>query len=89
MSIRINSGLAALCAVTLAVSADATDWPGFRGPNHTGAVSTRLHGDVGLTVRWKREIGSGYSAVVVAGDRVVTMFTAGDDDVIDADFETK
>ncbi len=41
-------------------------------------------GEFGLSVQWDRELGSGYSKVVVAGDLAVTMFTAGEVDVVAA-----
>jgi len=81
----------ATIALTLAFAtgAAASDWPGFRGPNGTGSVTDELvsGNDVGLSVGWKRELGSGYSAVAVADGRAVTMFSAGEHDVIAA-FDT-
>lgn len=53
----------------------AEDWPWFLGPRHDG---TSAETDVNLTwpeegppILWKQEIGTGYSAPSVLGDRVV------------------
>jgi len=67
--------------------ATATEWPGFRGPDRDGAVpDARLFaGESGtLEVRWKHELGPGYSAIAVRDGRLVTMFGAGEDDVLAA-----
>ena len=37
---------------------------------------------VGLNVRWKKKLGSGYSSVVVAGDNVVTMYCDAEHDYL-------
>ena len=66
-------------------AAAESEWPGWRGPNHDG---TSLEEEVfsgegsGLKVAWKRQLGSGYSAVSVAGGRVVTMFSDGEADIL-------
>lgn len=78
--------LAALAAPLLA----STQWPGFRGPSHDGAVhDVRLFDDgtPALEVAWKQPLGSGYSSVVVADGRVITMLAAGEVDVMAA-FDT-
>ena len=43
-----------------------------------------LSGEFGFSVRWDRELGSGYSKVALADDLAVTMFSSGDVDVIAA-----
>ena len=64
------------------------DWPGFRGPSHDGAVPAEdgalAQDSLSLDLAWKRALGSGYSSIAVEGDRLVTMFTAGDVDVMAA-----
>ncbi len=71
-----------------ALTAAAEDWPGFRGPRFDGAEVGvgRLTGqsEVGLALDWKTPIGPGYSGVAVVGDRVVTAFQAGENDVVAA-----
>lgn len=92
--------LAPLCGLLLAVglvhvsplsaSSSTEDWHQFRGPERTGALmeSGLLDRDaVGLEVAWKRPLGSGYSSIVVSGERGVTMFTDGEHDYATA-FDT-
>ena len=47
---------------TATTLAEPAAWPGLRGPDKDGTVNGRLiDGDTaGLTVGWKRELGSGY-----------------------------
>jgi enterochelin esterase-like enzyme/outer membrane protein assembly factor BamB len=58
----------------------------FRGPSAEGpAVGGELpEGTFGLRVDWTRDLGSGYSNVWVTDDKAVTMFNAGDVDVVAA-----
>jgi len=61
------------------------DWPGFRGPRGDGASpTTGIAGQdqVGLNIAWKKELGSGYSGVAVAGGLAVTGFSDKNDDVL-------
>ncbi len=72
---------------TLVSTAQADDWPAFRGPLGTGVSRDALpegEGPLGVSMRWKIPIGSGYAGVAIAGDRVVTSFTAGERDVVAA-----
>ncbi|MEM8998383.1 MAG: PQQ-binding-like beta-propeller repeat protein, partial [Acidobacteriota bacterium] len=76
-----------LLLLLLATSASAsTIWNGLRGPNFDGAVDGQLlQGDApALEVAWKRDLGSGYSSVVVADGRVIATFASGDADVMAA-----
>ncbi len=81
-------GLACLSASTVGEAGAAGGWPGLRGPSHDGAVrEARLiqgTAPAALTLTWKQDLGSGYSGVAAAGDRVVTMFAAGAQDVASA-----
>ncbi|HSR49182.1 MAG TPA: PQQ-binding-like beta-propeller repeat protein [Acidobacteriota bacterium] len=79
----------------------AQDWPAWRGPASNGSVQSARDGQPGryaagdpsqgrlaLRVAWKREVGSGYSGLVAAQGRLVTMASqAGTDYVVclDAD----
>ncbi|MCB9851718.1 MAG: PQQ-binding-like beta-propeller repeat protein [Phycisphaerales bacterium] len=64
------------------------NWPGYRGADGTGTWEGKTilssSDAIGLEVAWKMKIGSGYSGVAVQDDFVVTMFTAGEDDVVAA-----
>jgi outer membrane protein assembly factor BamB len=66
--------------------ASAQDWPEFRGDGGMGLVSTdgllTRNRKVGLKIRWKKKLGSGYSSVVISGDRVVTMFADETNDLV-------
>lgn len=81
----------ALLLVSLpAAAAPTDDWPGFRGEARNGAaaatgVFTPERG--ALATGWKRPLGSGYAGVAVAGGRLVTLFAAGEEDVVAA-FDT-
>lgn len=72
-----------------AVPAIADDWPGWRGPNYSGAVSANLESaeKVALEVVWKVDLGPAYSSVSVADGRAVTMFSEGEQDHVAA-FDT-
>ncbi len=92
-AVSLAAALAIPLAVAAAPPAAATEgWPGLRGPNLDGAVrDVKLLDEErpGLSVAWKRALGSGYSAVIVADGRALTMFADGADDVLAAfDVET-
>lgn len=79
--------LAAVGAVALGIqhagSSAGHDWPQFRGPNRDGvSAETGLivqWPDAGPKEVWRVEIGEGYSAISVVGDRLYTMFAAEQD----------
>lgn len=78
---------AVLVAVISSSALAATGWTGFRGPNQDGAMrnaSLFERDDASLAIGWKRDLGSGYSALAVGDGRVVAMFTSGKDDVVAA-----
>ena len=64
----------------------ASTWPGLRGPNHDGSIDAQLFGgeSASLEIGWKVDLGSGYSAVVVADGKVLTQFADGDADYLGA-----
>ena len=78
--------LLVLLTVLFSGESKSQDWPEFRGADGTGLVSTNgvlgRSRKVGLKTRWKKKLGSGYSSVTVAGDRVVTMYADEHDDLI-------
>lgn len=61
------------------------EWPNFRGPAHGGpAGAGALPAPQGLELAWKKELGSGYSGISVAGGKVVTLYASGADDLLAA-----
>lgn len=79
-------GLVFLMAFGLSWSVEAADWPQWLGPNRNGASpETGLLSDWpanGPKVVWKVEGGDGYSTVVVAGGRAITMVQRGDEEQV-------
>jgi outer membrane protein assembly factor BamB len=70
--------LPALALILLAPAAPSADWPQFRGPNRddvskeTGLLKSWPTD--GPSLAWQaKELGSGYSSLSVAGDRVYTL----------------
>jgi len=79
-----------LVSLFAAVCASAGDWPQWRGPDRTGAAevaSLEKNKTFGFEVVWKRELGSGYAQITVAGTTGVTMFSDGTSDILTA-FDT-
>src|SRR5688572_28820212 len=63
------------------------DWPGWRGPHHDG-ISRETNWTArwpaeGPPQLWRAEVGTGFSSVAVAGDR---LFTLGNSNEIDTVF---
>ncbi|HXV75284.1 MAG TPA: PQQ-binding-like beta-propeller repeat protein [Candidatus Polarisedimenticolaceae bacterium] len=62
------------------VAAEGIDWPQFRGADRDGVSSEtgllQTWPDGGPNELWRVELGEGYSAVSIAGDRVYTMYAA-------------
>ena len=76
-----------LYSASLAPSAADVAWPTFRGADGTGRAVEVLapgEGALALKLRWKRDLGSGYSGVSVAEGLLVTVFESGDRDVVGA-----
>jgi outer membrane protein assembly factor BamB len=63
-----------------------TDWPQWRGAQRDGAASFTPPAawPERLTERWKVEVGLGYAAPIVAGDRVFAFSRQGDNEVMRA-----
>ena len=80
-------GIGCLAAWVLGATVSATegDWPRWSGPDRNltslgnGVFESR---DFGLEHLWRRALGSGYSSVVIAGDRVLTGFSDGASDFL-------
>lgn len=83
---RIQVSLAGLALLALVgTPVVATDWASFRGPNQDNSIAGDgvLGADVfGLRVEWAQPLGPGYSGIAVVGDRVVTLFSDGEFDVL-------
>lgn len=77
-----------LALLTLLISqTEAQDWPALRGMDGTGNLETengvlKNGNSFQFKTRWKKKLGSGYSSVVVADGKVITMYTDGTDDRI-------
>jgi len=76
----------ALALTPLVLAEKAGQWTQFRGPSAEGPSTggDLPRGDFGLKVAWNRALGSGYSNVWIADGKAVTMFTAGEVDVVAA-----
>jgi hypothetical protein len=70
-------------ALPAAAAAESNDWPSWNGPNHdlTSLGNGAFDGEsFGLERLWSKSLGSGYSALSVVGDRLVTGFSDGTSD---------
>jgi len=85
---RIDIRLLAVLAMLAVVGAPtivAKDWANFRGPNQNNSIAGdgALGADgFGLQVEWAHPLGPGYSGIAVVGDRVITLFSDGESDVL-------
>ena len=72
----------------MGLSTDETrrGWPGWGGPTQDFQLPTKGLADIwtsmGPTTVWRRDLGAGYSAVVVAGGKLFTLYREGDQDVV-------
>jgi outer membrane protein assembly factor BamB len=81
----VVSGLSAV----VGAQRPTTDWPQWRGPNRDGALQSFTAPATwpeGLTMKWKAEVGLGYSTPIVIGNRVF-MFSRRDQDEVLAAFD--
>lgn len=64
----------------------STDWPQWRGLNRDGAAtfSAPSAWPDTLNLKWKVDVGIGYSAPIIAGDRVYAFSRQGEDEVMRA-----
>ncbi len=70
-------GLAGWIVAGHAQGAEVYDWPQFRGANRDGISRETQWNPLalqgGVKILWKAEVGEGYSAVSIKGDRLFTM----------------
>ena len=71
--------LAAPLLLAAASGAGADDWPNWRGPQHNGISAEK--GPWNL-LKWKADVGTGFSSMAVAKGRVVTLGNANDTDTV-------
>lgn len=68
------------------IPSQASDWPALRGTEGTGhaELSAELQKSktLKLVTNWKKPIGSGYSSVVAADDRVFVLYSDGAEDLL-------
>jgi len=66
------------------VSAQATDWPQWRGPNRTGISAENISAwpAGGPKVLWHASVGTGFSSFAISKGRVYTMGNFGEKDTI-------
>lgn len=75
----------ALALILLTPALLAGDWAKWRGPNQNGSASAGGVIDkegYGLEILWRKPIGSAYSGISVLGDRLVTMDSDGESDLL-------
>ena len=70
--------------LSLVAGAVAADWPMYRGPDHNGISAETGWFDPSAKVKvlWSRQVGTGFSAVSVAGGRAYTMGNSGGKDTV-------
>ena len=68
----------------LAAAAAAQDWPQLLGPTRNGVYAGPFSPDASAARVWKRSAGGGFSAPVVAGDRVLLFHREGDRDMLES-----
>ena len=73
-----------LAGILLASNVFAQDWPQLLGPQRDGTYTGPLAKwrDAGPRSVWKTTIGSGWSAPVAAGERVIIFYREGNEEII-------
>ena len=78
----VRFGMLLLAVASLPASQPRADWPQWGGSRRDFAVerenTLEAWPDTGPPVLWRRELGAGFSAIVVAGDRLFTMYRRDD-----------
>ncbi len=80
-------GPVATVALLAALTAWGDDWPQFLGLRRDGTSSETnlIEGfpEAGPSVAWTKDIGAGYAAPSVIGDRLVVFHRAGDEEIVE------
>ena len=67
-------------------TAEAADWPNWRGPNYNGVSSETGWNATwpkgGPKVPWKKSIGTGFASIAVSNGRVYAMGNIDDKDIL-------
>lgn len=60
------------------------EWPQWRGPERTGVLQSKIHftSSTKILEKWRAQVGTGFSSIVVSDGRLVTMGNADDQDMI-------
>src|SRR5437667_12507595 len=79
----------ALTALTGAIEGQnrSADWPQWRGPNRDGAAASFVEPKTWpakLTRKWKVDVGLGYAAPLVVGNRIYLFSRQGEEEVMSA-----
>ena len=87
--LKLRPTLAVVIAATALILAHpaSAQWERFGGPEGDHVIpKSKLQpwGDSGPKELWSRDLGGGYSEILVRGNRLYTMFRRGDDEVITA-----
>ena len=78
----------AACAIGLGcfATAQAADWPNWRGPNHNGISNEKgwltTWPEAGPKILWEKTLGTGFASMTVSKGRVYTMGNIKDNDVL-------
>lgn len=74
-----------ICLLVLFLTANASDWPQWRGPHRDGVVEGFVEPKAWpekLVRKWKIEVGEGHSSPVVAGGRIYLHSRQGEREVV-------
>lgn len=82
----VASGVVLVGVMVCAGSAEAADWPHFRGPTYNG-ISTETGWKTtwppdGPKILWRAQVGIGFSSFAVSKGRVYTMGNSGNKDTV-------
>lgn len=78
----------AVCVIGISSqgTAEAADWPNWRGPNHNGISDetgwTAAWPKDGPKLLWKASLGTGFSSIAVSSGRLYSMGNINDNDII-------
>ena len=79
------ASLLTLAALTFSFSAQADDWPQWRGPQRDGvAAGSELPAELPAALHglWRVHVGLGQSSPIVVGDRVFILARQGEEEVV-------